>query len=84
MQLQRLKSHRICSWKAVDPRGMMVQCHSEHEGLRTSTHLDVYVPVQVQVQRQEKTNVPAARQSGREQICSYSAFLFYSDLQWVG
>lgn len=31
---------------------------------------------QVQVQRQEKTNVPAQRQSGREKILSYSAFYF--------
>ena len=70
------KSPRICGWKAVDPGETVVWFHTKCEGLRTSRDSDFQVPVQVQGQRQEGTSVPAVRQSGREQVCSYSAFLF--------
>lgn len=38
--------------------------------------------LQIQVQRQEKTNVPASRSQARG--ASYLAFLFYSDLLLIG
>lgn len=45
-----------------------------HSARSDSGELTVYVSVGIQVLRQEKTNVPAQRQSDREQILPHSCY----------